>query len=89
MIETRYILSLHLKTGKMAKKENKFWMCFVVGGKSPTFKHYNVLSAEVEAKRLCQVTGKKVYVLSVDYAIAPPDQFKRIEINEEKDDLPF
>lgn len=48
-----------------------FWMIYVEGGGSPTFKHTTWQSVETEAKRLAQQTGKKVYILGsvVSYQI--------------------
>ena len=42
---------------------NKFYMIFVEGGNAPAVKHSNYNLAEIEAKRLAEVTGKKAYIL--------------------------
>lgn len=41
----------------------KFYMCYVEGGNSPTYKHFTLKSATTEAKRLAAVSGKEVYIL--------------------------
>ena len=38
-------------------------MIFVEGGNAPAVKHSNYKLAEIEAKRLAEVTGKKAYIL--------------------------
>lgn len=45
----------------MAKE--KFYMCYVEGGDSPTYKHFTLEGATTEAKRLADVSGKEVYIL--------------------------
>lgn len=47
----------------MIAKGDYFFMCFVEGGSSPTVKHETENIALTEAKRLCDSTGKRVYVL--------------------------
>lgn len=42
---------------------SKFYMIFVEGGNTPAVKHSNYKLAEIEAKRLAEVTGKKAYIL--------------------------
>lgn len=43
--------------------KQKFYMCYVEGGNSPTYKHTTLESAITEAKRLADVTGKEVTIL--------------------------
>ena len=43
---------------------NTFYMVFVEGGNSPTYRHTSEESAEKEAKRLATLTKKKVWVLA-------------------------
>lgn len=40
-----------------------FWMVFAEGGNTPTYKHSSQQSAEIEAKRIAKLSGKKVFVL--------------------------
>jgi len=40
-----------------------FFMLFVTGGDSPTFRHTSWESAKDEAERLAKETGKEVYIL--------------------------
>lgn len=65
----------------------EFFMVFLEGEKTPTYKHLSLEEAETEAKRLAKVHRKKAYVLCT---------IKSFEINEfiVKDlrpdrDLPF
>lgn len=41
-----------------------FYMVFVEGGDSPTYKHDTIESAEEEAKRLAQLTKREAIVLA-------------------------
>lgn len=50
-----------------------FFMVFVEGGSTPTYKHTTLESAENEAKRLAHLTDKKAWVLCT---------LKSIEINK-------
>lgn len=44
---------------------NTFWMCYVEGMRSPSFKHLSLDAAKEEAERLArQELGKKVYILA-------------------------
>ena len=69
------------------KNKDAFWMIYVEGGGSPTYKHTTWESVETEAKRLAkQLPGKKVYILGsvVSY------QVNEFIIEDCKaDDLPF
>ncbi len=69
-------------------KQTVFYMIYVEGGNSPTYKHDSYESASKEAYRLARTTGKEVFILS---AIA---SCKKEIINigarkPEDDDLPF
>jgi hypothetical protein len=44
--------------------EESFYMLYVEGGDSPTFKHETLEGAETEAKRLAQLTKQKVIILT-------------------------
>lgn len=68
----------------MSEKEDNFYMCFVDGERTPTVKHILPIQADVEAKRLSEKFGKKVYVLKAIRAF----EVKTIELNPE-DNLPF
>ena len=50
-----------------------FFMVFVEGGESPTYRHFVQERAEEEAKRLAKLTGKQVFVLC---------SLKSFEVNE-------
>lgn len=50
-----------------------FYMVFVEGQSSPTYKHPTIESADAEAKRLAKFTGKKTFVLC---------SVKSFEVNE-------
>jgi hypothetical protein len=69
-------------------KQTVFYMIYVEGGNSPTYKHDSYESASKEAYRLAGTTGKEVFILS---AVA---SCKKEIINigarkPEDDDLPF
>lgn len=69
-------------------KQKVFYMIYVEGGNSPTYKHDSYESASKEAYRLAGTTGKEVFILS---AVA---SCKKEIINigarkPEDDDLPF
>lgn len=44
-------------------RKRVFYMVYAEGEKSPTIKHSRVEDAQMEAARLCILTGKKAYVL--------------------------
>jgi hypothetical protein len=48
---------------KSDMKESPFFMVFVEGENTPTYKHKSIESAENEAKRLAETLDKKAYVL--------------------------
>ncbi len=56
-------------TGNKSKEETmseKFWMLYIEGRSSPTFKHGTIGDAHVEADRLARLPdnrGRKVYIL--------------------------
>ena len=69
-------------------KQTVFYMIYVEGGNSPTYKHDSYESASKEAYRLAGTTGKEVFILS---AIASCKK-EIINIGARKledDDLPF
>lgn len=41
-----------------------FFMLYVEGAGAPTFRHYSLSSASIEAERLARVTGRKVHLLA-------------------------
>ena len=49
--------------------KQKFYMCYVEGGNSPTYKHTTLESAMTEAKRLADVTGKEVTILEAKTSV--------------------
>ena len=69
----------------MAKE--KFYMCYVEGGNSPTYKHFTLESATKEAKRLADVSGKDVYILEALTCVKLNKYI--IENCEETTDNPF
>ena len=68
---------------------DRFYMCFVEGGNSPTHQHTTPESAETEAERLARVTGRKVHVLASVASCQKTDvQWeKHTPVND--DDIPF
>lgn len=67
----------------------KFYMVFVEGEHTPTFKHQTPETAETEAKRLTEKTGKESFVLVSLKSFRLPDKFVTTELSIEGDDLPF
>lgn len=49
--------------------KQKFYMCYVEGGNSHTYKHTTLESAMTEAKRLADVTGKEVTILEAKTSV--------------------
>ncbi len=45
---------------------NNFYMVFIEGENTPTYKHETLQKAEIEAKRLVEKTGKKAFILVVN-----------------------
>ena len=64
-----------------------FYMIYLEGGQTPTYKHPTIESADREAKRLTEKTGKKAYVLVALKSI----QVMKYEIEDLRPDdgLPF
>lgn len=54
-------------------KTQCFFMVFLEGERTPTYKHETIESAETEAKRLAKLYGKKAFVLC---------SLKSFEVNE-------
>ena len=71
----------------MDKKET-FFMVYVEGESSPTYKHLTIESADTEAKRLAKLLNKKVYVLCTIKSFEL-NEFKVNDCRPENDDLPF
>lgn len=61
---------------------DEFYMVFVEGCATPTYKHENLESAENEAKRLATLLKKKAYVLC-------NTQYKIEDCRPNGSDLPF
>ena len=79
-------------------KPTKIWMLYVEGHSAPTCQHYNPISADHEAIRLCEITGKRVYVLEAIRAIEPKvitkstadfDTIIKWNSSYERDNIPF
>lgn len=70
--------------------ENKFYMVFVEGGGSPTYRHQTYKSAEDEAKRLATLTSKKTFVLGTIMQVEEIKyNLKNCSVVELIPDLPF
>ena len=68
--------------------KEKFYMCYVEGGNSPTYKHHSLESATTEAKRLADVTGKEVYILEARNCVKL-NKYLIESCDEEIPDCPF
>ena len=56
--------------------EPTFFMIYLEGGGSPTYRHETIESAEAEAKRLSQKFGRPAYILLCYKVIEAEMQFK-------------
>ena len=65
-----------------------FFMVYVEDNESPKYKHATLVGAENEAKRLAELTGKKVFVLTTLKKIYV-EKFKIEDARPDIDDLPF
>lgn len=68
-------------------EQREFYMVFLEGGNTPSYKHDSISSAIAEAKRLTELHGKKSYVLGTIKSFRLPEK-----IVEEKctvEELPF
>jgi len=65
-----------------------FFMVYLENERTPAYKHINMESAEMEAKRLSKVYGKKAFVLCSlkSFEIV---EFKIEDCRPKIDDLPF
>lgn len=57
------LLRLYEKQKEPTTMESKFWMCWIPGTKSPTYKHSYKHNAEIEAERLARELKREVFVL--------------------------
>lgn len=67
---------------------DEFYMVFVEGCATPSYKHENLESAEDEAKRLATLLKKKAYVLCTIKSIEDT-QYKIEDCRPNGSDLPF
>lgn len=70
----------------MAEKKG-FYMIYVEGCATPTYKHQNIDSAQKEAERLSTLYKKKAYILGAIKSVENV-QFNVVELSL-NDDLPF
>lgn len=70
--------------------KNPFFMVYLEGERTPTFKHESVERATTEAERLARVHKKKAYVLCTIKSVEL-NEFKTEDLRPRKkdDDLPF
>ena len=66
-----------------------FFMVFLEGERTPTYKHDNKNSAETEAKRLAKTHKKKAFVLATISSFELNEFIKRDCRPLNSDDLPF
>lgn len=64
-------------------------MVFVEGERTPAYKHPALELAEMEAKRLSQLTEKPAYVLASIKSIEVPPKFIISDLRPDGQDLPF
>ncbi len=65
-----------------------FFMVYVEDGRTPTYRHETLISAETEAKRLSKQLGKKAFVLC-SLKSFELQEFKVTDCRPDVDDLPF
>jgi len=70
-------------------EKKPFFMVFVEGEKTPSYKHSELDLAEHEAKRLSDLTGKTAYVLCSLKAITAPIKYVIEDVRPPIDSLPF
>jgi hypothetical protein len=70
-------------------EQKPFFMVFVEGEHSPTYKHACIENAELEAKRLTDLTKKPSYVLASIKSINLPEKFIVTDIRPKGEELPF
>ncbi len=70
--------------------KNPFFMVYLEGERTPTYKHEDVIVATTEAERLARVHRKKAFVLCTIKSIEL-NEFKTEDLRprKEEDDLPF
>lgn len=66
-------------------------MIFLEGSSTPTYRHDTLDSAEKEALRLTEMTGRKSFILKPIKSVEIPPKFiiKSLEVNSNDEDLPF
>lgn len=70
-------------------EKEPFYMVFVEGERTPTFKHTTLPMAENEAKRLAKLTEKPAYVLASIKSIEIPPAYIVQDIRPTGTELPF
>jgi len=65
-----------------------FFMVFLEGGSAPTYRHTSLESAEIEAKRLTKIHGKKAFVLCTIKSFVI-NEFTVQDMRPELGELPF
>lgn len=70
--------------------ENGFFMVYLEGERTPTFKYEDIIKATTEAQRLARVHKKKAFVLCTIKSVEL-NEFKTEDLRprKEEDDLPF
>lgn len=77
-----------------------FYMIYVEGERTPTYKHTNLESVTTEAKRLARTLNKKAYILKafasvaikeydIDHFVDIPTLENAPQPSDNPDDLPF
>lgn len=79
------------KADKMStKKEPSFYMVYLDGQRSPTYKHNSLEYATREAERLSRQHGFKAYVLKTKLSVETKTEFIEKKMGKAKEnDLPF
>lgn len=68
---------------------NTFYMVFLEGCDTPTFKHETIESAQNEAERLVLLHNRKAYILCTIKSVEKIKPFAIEDMRPQGEDLPF
>lgn len=72
------------------EKEIGFYMVYLDGGSTPTFKHDTYDSAVIEARRLSSMHERKTYVLKTKTSISVRKEYDELKMGKPNENaLPF
>ena len=72
------------------KKETGFYMIYLDGGGSPTYRHDTYDRAVIEAQRLASQHDRKCYILKTHTSVSVKKEFDTMKMGKpDEDSLPF